>query len=379
MTTHVFIVDENTFPFHLQYKFAGTGAKEADEHIDLLADIKRVRPGDKVVFYLLGVGFYGIFRIAKDAFVIKDPIYLLKRLKKKLIYRIFIEHDEVYPKYVTEWEALEKLPLYAQDIIWSLIYRKLKGERGCTPITVDETNRLLDMIREHNQEKYLNFSSTDALTWDRESKEIEVHYGESVVYQSNTASAGLNISNEIHKRATVGMTFKDICSQIKREFSFPRNSKYESFLQAYFTENIAIDPRLDPITGNRDELVWVGNEVACGVGMQKIDILAITSDDRENKEYRIVELKVEEVAPTITYQLERYVSWTDSYIKGAINSNIQPIVVAPSLIKEGKDLKNWDEVRKAFSEFNNRHIAKEIKYFEFDIKEKDVLFHEVTY
>jgi len=126
-------------------------------------------------------------------------------------------------------------------------------------------------------------------------------------------------------------------------------------------------------------LVWVGNEVACGVGMQKIDILAITSDDRENKEYRIVELKVEEVAPTITYQLERYVSWTDSYIKGAINSNIQPIVVAPSLIKEGKDLKNWDEVRKAFSEFNNRHIAKEIKYFEFDIKEKDVLFHEVTY
>jgi len=161
MTTHVFIVDENTFPFHLQYKFAGTGAKEADEHIDLLADIKRVRPGDKVVFYLLGVGFYGIFRIAKDAFVIKDPIYLLKRLKKKLIYRIFIEHDEVYPKYVTEWEALEKLPLYAQDIIWSLIYRKLKGERGCTPITVDETNRLLDMIREHNQEKYLNFLSHD--------------------------------------------------------------------------------------------------------------------------------------------------------------------------------------------------------------------------
>lgn len=332
-----------------------------------------------MVFYLKGVGFYGIFRIAKDAFVISDSSYLLESLNKKLIYRIFIEYDEVYPKHVTEWEALEKLPVYAQDIIWSLIYRKLKGERGCTPITIDETNRLFNMIREQNLEKFLTLSSTDILTWDRESKEIKVHYGEIVKYQSNTASASLNIKNEIIKRATVGITLKDISSQIKREFRFPRNSKHESFLQAYFTEYIGIDPRLDPMTGNRDELIWVGNEVACGVGMQKIDILTITSDVRENKEYRIVELKVVEVSPTITYKLERYVNWTNSYIKEAINSNIQPIVVAPLLVKEGKSLRNWDEVRKAFSEFNSKHIAKEIKYFEFDIKKNDVLFYEVAY
>ena len=28
MTTHVFVVDETTFKYHLEYKFAGTGAKD---------------------------------------------------------------------------------------------------------------------------------------------------------------------------------------------------------------------------------------------------------------------------------------------------------------------------------------------------------------
>ena len=28
MTTHVFIVDDNTFRYHLEYLFAGTGAKD---------------------------------------------------------------------------------------------------------------------------------------------------------------------------------------------------------------------------------------------------------------------------------------------------------------------------------------------------------------
>ena len=28
MTTHVFIVDDKTFKYHLEYMFAGTGAKE---------------------------------------------------------------------------------------------------------------------------------------------------------------------------------------------------------------------------------------------------------------------------------------------------------------------------------------------------------------
>jgi hypothetical protein len=72
MTTHIFIVNDDTIPIHLKYLFAGTGAKDKDEDISLLADIKRVRPGDFVIFYIEGTtkikgGFYGIFKIADQS------------------------------------------------------------------------------------------------------------------------------------------------------------------------------------------------------------------------------------------------------------------------------------------------------------------------
>ncbi|MBA7555556.1 hypothetical protein ES705_48225 [subsurface metagenome] len=54
MRTHIFIVNEETFPKHLQYMFAGTGSKDKDEHPGLLTDISRVRVGDFVIFYIEG-------------------------------------------------------------------------------------------------------------------------------------------------------------------------------------------------------------------------------------------------------------------------------------------------------------------------------------
>ena len=89
-TTHVFIVDATTFKYHLEYLFAGTGAK--DKYIDfnnqadtklhhsaennlvgMIADSQRLRSNDFVVFYLqksLSSGindgkFFGIFKIKK--------------------------------------------------------------------------------------------------------------------------------------------------------------------------------------------------------------------------------------------------------------------------------------------------------------------------
>lgn len=69
MTTHVFIVDSITFRFHLEYLFAGTGAKEhfidfnnsqctklhhttENMLVNMIADAGRVRSGDQIIFYL---------------------------------------------------------------------------------------------------------------------------------------------------------------------------------------------------------------------------------------------------------------------------------------------------------------------------------------
>lgn len=87
-TTHVFIVDSITFKYHLEYMFAGTGARDNDIDFNnsatsnlhsttennllrMIADSQRVRVGDFVIFYLQqnfqrGIRegkFYGVFKV----------------------------------------------------------------------------------------------------------------------------------------------------------------------------------------------------------------------------------------------------------------------------------------------------------------------------
>jgi len=184
-TTHVFIVDSNTLKYHLEYKFAGTGAK--DLHIDfnnnintnlhpqtennlvgMIADGNRVRIGDFVIFYLQqnfsqGIKegkFYGIFKVKSILFLDNndEKQFLKQELKKSLTFRILIEPFEVYAQGVTEWEALDEIK-YIQSpnqMLWSLIYRKLKGNRGNTMITMYESERLFQLIRNKNNHISLN-------------------------------------------------------------------------------------------------------------------------------------------------------------------------------------------------------------------------------
>ena len=171
--THVFIVDKETFPVHLEYMFVGTGS--SDKEIDfndqpdsnlhhtteislcsMMADMSRVRIGDYVIFYLLqnikkGIKdgkFYGVFKVQDNPKVCNGN-YLQNNLNKKLIFRIKIEPHEVYAEGVTEWYALDSIKDLASpnQMLWSLIYRKLKGMRGNTMITLYEKDRLIQMIR----------------------------------------------------------------------------------------------------------------------------------------------------------------------------------------------------------------------------------------
>ena len=92
MTTHIFIVDENTFKVHLKYLFAGTGAGEKDVDfnkcsnsslypskmhasesglVSMMADCCRIRKGDLIIFYLQATskqegkffGFWFVFKL----------------------------------------------------------------------------------------------------------------------------------------------------------------------------------------------------------------------------------------------------------------------------------------------------------------------------
>ncbi|HPP30349.1 MAG TPA: hypothetical protein PLE69_05455 [bacterium] len=343
--------------------FAGTGAKNKDEDISLLSDIKRVREGDLVLFYIEATkkmkgGFYGIFEIASQSplvFHAPGQQGFQPNMGKKLIYRTLLKPREVYPEGVPEWEALDKLPFYATEIQWSLIYRKLKGKRGCSPLLPWEAQRIIDMIRNKNGGRAIaNGQFTGGFDWDETKRRII------------TTSTRQNYPYERSFNFNV----------LAKIWELQRDGRaYEIHLQTYFTENTGLNSNLCPIVGNN--IIWFGNEIACGVGMQKMDVMTICQKE-EVKEYRLIELKDEPVEPDIIEQIEYYVNWASQnsgrHLDGAFNWNLQPVIVAPP-----HNLKNWNEVVKSFKEYNNKNISLPILYFEFFECGSNIVFRQEVY
>jgi len=398
MTTHVFIVDKDTFPTHLKYMFAGTGFKDNDinlndsEEIDLnptvektivglLSDIKRVRVGDKIIFYLTQIAktegkFFGIFKIKNHeplVFHEREGRYLLNSLNKQLIFRTLLEPMEVYPVGVTEWEALDNIEDVEKpkDLIWSLIYRKLKGNRGCTPITNEEAEKLIYLIKEKNENQCLE--NHNNLNFDNGRQEIINDDEEPTTYDPSKTREGLNIFPLMKLRHDQGRS-------------------HEVHLQTYITENSGKDNNaLNEITGRNSNIIWMGNEVSCGVGMQKIDIFSIVLINDE-KEFRVTELKSVYATSDITRQLKRYVDWTVLFIDDADIEKIQPIIVSLKIPDNSRSSKRKYEIpeRQRFSaffqslidslnQFNTGNNCKPIRFFEYSINEGDITFEEFDY
>ena len=126
MNYHVFIVNNTTFQYHLRYGFAGTGAGNREvsflskpetsfnyavetNFVKMIADISRIRAGDKILFYLCATpttqgAFYGVFKASSSAFFDESNAnnYLRHELGKPLAFRVRIEPDTVFPYGVSE-------------------------------------------------------------------------------------------------------------------------------------------------------------------------------------------------------------------------------------------------------------------------------------
>lgn len=270
--------------------------------------------------------------------------------------QMILEPYEIYSEGVPEWEALDKLPVYSTEIQWSLIYRKLKAKRGCTPLLPWEAQRLMDMIRNKNAGNPIaNTQFTGGFNWDITDRRI-------ITTQ--------NRQNYPYLRTFNFNVLTSIC-ELQRQ-----KRAYEVHLQLYFTENIGINSNLNPIIGSN--LIWFGNEVACGVGMQKIDILTICQNG-ERKEYRLIELKDEPVQPGVVEQIEYYVNWASQnsgrHLDGAFDWNIQPVIVAPP-----HNPRSWQSVVNAFRNYNQKRISLPILYFEFKVEcGRNIIFEKRDY
>jgi hypothetical protein len=154
---------------------------------------------------------------------------------------------------------------------------------------------------------------------------------------------------------------------------------FEVHLQAYITQNIGrnSNPTLDSALLTDGDIEWLGNEVYCGVGLQKIDVmLSIT---RNKHRFCIpIELKAVMGEPRHVSQIQRYVDWLRQYYVPNRASDIQPILVAKRA--ENKRSENYSALIKRFSDFNARNPeCLELKYVEFSVAGNDLVFEPISY
>jgi hypothetical protein len=98
------------------------------------------------------------------------------------------------------------------------------------------------------------------------------------------------------------------------QFKNLKNNAFETHLQAYITKNFDNKNLSSLLLSLRDSDCWIGNEVSCGVGMQRIDIMLKQENDTDIY-IRLIELKDE--APhcgIIQHQLPWYLEWLSYYV-----------------------------------------------------------------
>ncbi len=278
-------------------------------------------------------------------------------LKKSLTFRTLLEPYEVYAEGVTEWEALDEIKYISSpnQMLWSLIYWKLKGNRGNTMITIYESERLLKLLRDKNQRQFL---SGHKFSFDVQAQKITLNNGVSYNYTGR----------------------REVINILPRLIEKCKNKKaFEAHLQAYIIQNIGTgkNASLDNSLLNGLTIEWLGNEVACGVGMQKMDVmLSLASDNR-----RIVmpiELKAVEASPDIIIQIQRYVDWLEQYYIPNRISDIQPVLISKKIAS--KTTENYTQIIDSFKFFNNKNNrCMPIKFVEYEIEDNNLIFQDIIY
>jgi len=389
MTTHVFIVDSTTFKVHLEYLFAGTGAK--DNRIDfngsrntslyhttenmltgMMADACRVRRDDQIIFYLqqdfskkiFEGKFYGIFTAKNDWSFLDnndERQYLKRELQKSLTFRTLINPLKVYPEGVTEWEALDEIKNIQSpnQMLWSLIYRKLKGNRGNTMITIYEAERLCQLIRDKNARQELTIDN-HKLSFDIQSQKI--------VLTSDTLNNYAGRKEEI-----------DILPRLIEKYRSGKS--FEMHLQTYIVKNIGkgINTSLDrSVLDQNLDFEWLGNEVSCGVGMQRIDVMISTYENGQRVLIPI-ELKSVKADATNAKQIQRYLDWIEQYYTPNRQSDIRPMLISKKI--ENKNTEKYRNIIASFNEFNvrNSRRCENLRYIEYHLENNNLIFEVIMY
>lgn len=200
---------------------------------------------------------------------------------------------------------------------WSLIYRKLGANRGCTMITDAEFNLFKNRLSSISNNKRLNSSG---FSYDKQTQKITET---SIVnnYHGNKKNVNQCLYNNMYARYTDCKAF-------------------EHYLQ-YLTISILKSTDYKDILKNNQPVTWIGNEVMCSVGEHRIDAFAIQETDKV-VDISIIELKQTTIPKTIIQQLAQYIYWVKYYISPTYlrknkQVNIYPIIISSDSKSNARD------------------------------------------
>ncbi len=329
---HLFIVSEKTLPVHLTYEFAGVTKRNdcswsnVNVHpsieraqAELYADICRVHAGDEILFYLEkpehdlgreGGRFLGIFEVVSE-FPFYEPggEYLLTEIGIPLVYRLLIRPKEIFREGLTEWQAMDEMTDFQDihDIPWTLIYRKMTGGRGCTPLLPHEAENIRKMLDLRNAGQ-------------------RIHTGH-VAFDPDRVNL---MASDVHHEYVGDTARFDKIDDYLVYLINETTRKWELQLQAYLMQEIGRNATLTGQLFPNVEITWIGNEVYAGAGMQSIDIL-VYSKNNLNAFIHLIELKSGAADAEAAAQLNRYIKWLKAHIPDISIHQIIPTVVAPDV------------------------------------------------
>ena len=227
-----------------------------------------------------------------------------------------------------------------------IIVKNIEGNRGNTMITIYESERLIKLIRDKNKRNVLN---SIAYTFNEVTQQIETTQN---TLQYNGRKETIKILPRLINKYCNGKQF-------------------ETHLQAYIIQN------LESLPFTNQPIEWIGNEVSCGVGMQRIDIML--SINSQNRKVIPIELKSVEAYPEIIIQLQRYIDWIEQYYLPNRPSDIEPMIISREITD--KTTQSYQDLINGFNNFNAQNNILKLRYVEFsiDCTQNTIIFNEITY
>ena len=356
---HLFVVDDDTMPVHIQRGFCGI-IKIEQQNIrgnfntafyGQRADLMNIKVGDLVYFYMqtkgqrkffevqdmanfdsLEQGYYGVFKVSGKPFMSEEEIkgaYPLENyfifgstgnvnysrfqlninnriVKPPILYiRIPIQPIEHYEdlenKFVDDNQAyIDKTD---EGTLSTLLFKKIKRigeERSITPILPEEASKIARLLFKQKKKNFpLNIDHGNLVTNDDPTKEIK-------------------------------LTVSSADGQ-----SFDLEAMLEGYILHRLNNNLPLDG-IDDVVGNRDEIEFCGNQIQYGISGNKVDILLLHKKELGGSTaYRykatVIELKKDQIKKEDIIQIIDYQKWMAQLTTFNNLKAIQPVLIGKKI------------------------------------------------